>query len=283
MSIHGVLGETTSYPQSYAPQVLFAISRNLGRDEIVKNSNIDVALLSVGVDIWQAFELSWLDELGVSQMAVARIAIPVNSPNIVESKSLKLYLNSLNFSQFADQDTVKRTIEQDLSACVGAAVSVQIEQLATDCFDIVKPVGECIDDALVKAGQSVAIVDDVDTSFLANDKQGDNELSYCFYSNLLRSNCPVTNQPDWGTLQVSITTKHQLDYAKILSYILSFRKHNGFHEQCVEQIFADLFEHYQPSKLLVQANYTRRGGIDINPVRAFGVAVPTAIGRLVRQ
>lgn len=263
--------------------MLFAISRNLGRDEIIKNSSIDVALLSVGVDIWQAFELSWLDELGVSQMAVARIAIPADSPNIVESKSLKLYLNSLNFSQFADQNAVKTTIEKDLSACVGAAVSVQMADLTTADFAISQPVGECIDDALVKAGQSVAIVDDVDASFLADDKQGDNELSYCFYSNLLRSNCPVTNQPDWGTLQVSITTKHQFDYAKILSYILSFRKHNGFHEQCVEQIFADLFEHYQPSKLLVQANYTRRGGIDINPVRVLGIDVPTTVTRLVRQ
>lgn len=283
MSIHGVLGETTSYPQSYAPQVLFAISRNLGRDEIIKNSSIDVALLSVGVDIWQAFELSWLDELGVSQMAVARIAIPADSPNIVESKSLKLYLNSLNFSQFADQNAVKTTIEKDLSACVGAAVSVQMADLTTADFAISQPVGECIDGVLAGSGQMVALTEDINVSFLAECKTSDKELSYCFYSNLLRSNCPVTNQPDWGTLQVSITTKHQLDYAKILSYILSFRKHNGFHEQCVEQIFADLLEYYQPSKLLVQANYTRRGGIDINPVRVLGMDVPTTVTRLVRQ
>lgn len=277
MSIHGVLGETTHYPKTYDPSILYPIARHIGRDEIIKQTGFGGVYQ--GVDIWQAFELSWLNKMGVSQVAMARFIIPANSPNIVESKSLKLYLNSLNFTPFATTDDVKQTISADLSACVGADVGVQIVGLDDDTLAVCSPVGVCIDDSL-NDGKPLTLTDDIDSRFLIA-KQG-KLTRYQFYSHLLRSNCPVTNQPDWGTVSVDITTKCQLDFGEILKYILSFRQHNGFHEQCVERIFADFMTVFEPSSLLVQANYTRRGGIDINPVRVFGRDVGK-IKRLVRQ
>lgn len=280
MSIHGVLGETTSYPTSYDASVLFAISRQLGREVVLAETGVAAEQLSEGVDVWQAFELSWLDTQGISQVALARLFIPANSPNIVESKSLKLYFNSLNFTKFDNAQAVKTIIEKDLSACIGASVSVQIEPLTTLSFAVNAPAGECIDQALAGMGE-VALVDEIDASMLANAPIG-TPKTYHFHSNLLRSNCPVTNQPDWGTLMVQMTTDKQLNFADILKYILTFRKHNGFHEQCVERIFADFLTHFAPSALCVQANYTRRGGIDINPVRVKNMPLPT-VARQVRQ
>ena len=280
MSIHGVLGETTSYPKSYDPSVLFAISRDLGRDEIVKLTGVQADQLTDGVDVWQAFELSWLNDQGISKVAIARISIPAHSPNIVESKSLKLYLNSLNFTSFSDASEVQALIQKDLSACVGADVSAQIVPLSGGGFEVHEPLGVCIDEVL-DGGSGVIIGDDIDASVLRHPPVHQ-MAAYQFHTNLLRSNCPVTNQPDWGTLSVSITTDKVLDYQKILSYVLTFRKHNGFHEQCVERIFADLLVNFEPSSLMVQANYTRRGGIDINPVRVLNHDLP-AVTRQVRQ
>ena len=158
---------------------------------------------------------------------------------------------------------------------------------------IAQPEGVCIDDALADSTAKVALCEHPDASLLSNGNT-DNDLNadialqdtsqpYVFYSNLLRSNCPVTNQPDWGTLAVSMTSKKAVNQANMLRYILSFRQHNGFHEQCVEQIFADLSEHYQPSSLMVRAWYTRRGGIDINPCRVSDIALLPAPSRLIRQ
>ncbi|MDO5650599.1 MAG: NADPH-dependent 7-cyano-7-deazaguanine reductase QueF [Moraxella sp.] len=280
MSIYGVLGETTSYPKTYSPNVLYPIARSIGRDEIVKDTNYRGEY--VGVDIWQAFELSWLNAQGISQMAMARISVPAISLNIVESKSFKLYFNSLNFSQFADWQTVQQTIAKDLTACAGAEVLVMLYPLDTQALHICRPLGECIDGVLDDDGHTVALTDDIDSVLLQGMAMGDDVAEWVFYSNLLRSNCPVTNQPDWGTLQISIRTKTVLDFGKILAYVLSFRQHNGFHEQCVERIFADCMQYFAPISLTVQANYTRRGGIDINPVRVFNAAVPV-VGRLIRQ
>lgn len=280
MSIHGVLGEQTSYPTTYDPTILYPISRRIGRDEILKDTGIKLHDDCQGMDVWQAFELSWLNLMGISQVAMARFTIPASSPNIVESKSLKLYLNSLNFTPFATIDDVRQTIAADLSVCVGADVGVQIVGLDDDTLAVCSPVGVCIDDSLADSQEMVALSDDIDSRFLTAT-QG--ELThYQFYSHLLRSNCPVTNQPDWGTVSVEMTTNRQLQFGEILKYILSFRQHNGFHEQCVERIFADFMKVFEPSSLLVQANYTRRGGIDINPVRVFNCDVGV-LGRLVRQ
>ena len=295
MSIHGILGEqTTDYPTEYSPETLYPIARNLGRDVIGWQDD----KLAVGVDWWHAFELSWLNAQGVSQVAIARFGIPASSPFIVESKSLKLYLNSINFTEFASWDEVQALIAKDLSSCVQAKVTVELFGLNDDLDDkatgllIAQPEAVCIDEALANSSEKVALTEHPDASLLES-KADDNNLAsnntaevaqpYTFYSNLLRSNCPVTNQPDWGTLAVSITSDKGFDEASMLRYILSFRQHNGFHEQCVEQIFADLSQYYQPSELMVRAWYTRRGGIDINPCRVSDIKLLPQPSRLIRQ
>ncbi len=289
MSIHGILGEqTTDYPTEYSPETLYPIARSMGRDAIGWHAD----KLTVGIDWWQAFEISWLNLQGISQVAMARFSIPASSPFIVESKSLKLYLNSINFAEFASWNDVQTLIAKDLSACLQAEVQVKLFAL-NDAASllIAQPTGICIDDALADSTGKIALTEHPDASLLSNDEtEASSEIlannsnqPYVFHSNLLRSNCPVTNQPDWGTLAVSITTDKTVNNANMLRYILSFRQHNGFHEQCVEQIFADLSEHYEPSELMVRAWYTRRGGIDINPCRVSDMALLPAPSRLIRQ
>ena len=294
MSIHGILGEqTTDYPTEYSPETLYPIARSMGRDAIGWQDD----KLTVGVDWWQAFEISWLNPQGISQVAIARFSIPASSPFIVESKSLKLYLNSINFTEFASWNDVQALIAKDLSACLQADVQVALFGLNDDingnetALLIAQPEGICIDEALVDSTDKVALTEHPDASLLSTNevKASDESVAnygtqpYTFYSNLLRSNCPVTNQPDWGTLAVSITTDKPFNNASMLRYILSFRQHNGFHEQCVEQIFADLSQYYQPSVLMVRAWYTRRGGIDINPCRVSDISLLPKPSRLIRQ
>ena len=292
MSIHGILGEqTTDYPTEYSPETLYPIARSIGRDAIGWQDD----KLKVGVDWWQAFEMSWLNSQGISQVAIARFGIPASSPFIVESKSLKLYLNSINFTEFSGWDDVQALIAKDLSACVQAEVTVELFDLNDDLNDkatgllIAQPEGVCIDEALANSSEKVALTEHPDASLLAKnesdlrDSEKEVGKNFSFYSNLLRSNCPVTNQPDWGTLAVSISSEKPVNTANMLRYILSFRQHNGFHEQCVEQIFADLSQYYQPSTLMVRAWYTRRGGIDINPCRVSDMSLLPKPSRLIRQ
>ena len=294
MSIHGILGEqTTDYPTEYSPETLYPIARSMGRDVIGWQDD----KLTVGFDWWQAFEMSWLNMQGISQVAIARFAIPASSAFIVESKSLKLYLNSINFTEFASWAEVQALITKDLSACVQAEVTVELFRLDDEQGNeqsgllIAQPEGVCIDEALANSREKVALCEHPDASLLRDNGAemssesviGDSTQPYTFYSNLLRSNCPVTNQPDWGTLAVSITTDKPVNAANILRYILSFRQHNGFHEQCVEQIFADLSRYYEPSALMVRAWYTRRGGIDINPCRVSDITLLPQPSRLIRQ
>jgi 7-cyano-7-deazaguanine reductase len=295
MSIHGILGEqTTDYPTEYSPETLYPIARSMGRDAIGWQDD----KLAVGVDWWQAFEISWLNPQGISQVAIARFSIPASSPFIVESKSLKLYLNSINFTEFASWNVVQALIAKDLSACLQADVQVALFGLNDDinghetALLIAQPEGVCIDEALADSTDKVALTEHPDASLLSASEEveassksmaSDGTQPYTFYSNLLRSNCPVTNQPDWGTLAVSIKTDKPFDNANMLRYILSFRQHNGFHEQCVEQIFADLSQYYQPSELIVRAWYTRRGGIDINPCRVSDISLLPEPSRLIRQ
>ncbi|WP_201596609.1 NADPH-dependent 7-cyano-7-deazaguanine reductase QueF [Psychrobacter vallis] len=290
MSIHGILGEqTTDYPTKYNAETLYPIARSMGRDVIGWHAD----KLAVGMDWWQAFEMSWLNTQGLSQVAIARFSIPASSPFIVESKSLKLYLNSVNFTEFASWEDVETLIAKDLSACVQADVTVELFGLKDNLSDllIAQPEGVCIDSALADNTEKVALTEHPDASLLSDDETearsesvvNDGNQPYAFYSNLLRSNCPVTNQPDWGTLAVSITSEKPVNEANMLRYILSFRQHNGFHEQCVEQIFADLSQYYQPSELMVRAWYTRRGGIDINPCRVSDIDLLPKPSRLIRQ
>lgn len=273
------LGQTTDYPKTYAPDILYPISRELGRASLA----LPADQLTLGIDWWHVFELSWLNPFGISQVVMARLAIPASSKFIVESKSLKLYFNSLNFTEFADITAVKDTIETDLSTCVQADVSVEIfSVIESQALPLSQPAGMCIDEALAKKGQKIAVVSDVDNTSLAfAGKDGKNERQI-YHSHLLRSNCPVTNQPDWGTVFIDIDCP-MLDTAGLLQYILTFRQHNGFHEQCVEQIFSDLTVALNPTSLLVRAWYTRRGGIDINPCRVSDLSLLPQPSRINRQ
>lgn len=280
LETHGILGQSTSYPKTYAPDMLYPIPRALGR----ANLALPADALSIGMDWWQVFEMSWLNLHGISQVAMARLAIPATSDYIVESKSLKLYFNSLNFTEFDNQQTVKATVEKDLSACLKTDVTLEIFEVnIANSLPISAPQGDCIDNALDNSDKRIAIVSDVDPSSLTVAHQGasDSQLQI-LHSHLLRSNCPVTNQPDWGTLEIQIDSQ-PIDRAGLLEYILSFRQHNGFHEQCVEQIFSDLTQAFAPKTLMVRAWYTRRGGIDINPCRVSDISLLPPPSRLNRQ
>ena len=280
LETHGILGQSTHYPKTYAPDMLYPIPRALGR----ANLALPADALSIGMDWWQVFEMSWLNSHGISQVAMARLAIPATSDYIVESKSLKLYFNSLNFTEFDNQQAVKATVEKDLSACLKTDVTLEIFEVnIANSLPISAPQGDCIDNALDNSDKKIAIVSDVNPSSLTVAHQGaaDSQLQI-LHSHLLRSNCPVTNQPDWGTLEIQIDSQ-PIDRAGLLEYILSFRQHNGFHEQCVEQIFSDLTQVFAPKKLMVRAWYTRRGGIDINPCRVSDISLLPPPSRLNRQ
>lgn len=280
LETHGILGQSTHYPKTYAPDMLYPIPRALGR----ANLALPADALSIGMDWWHVFEMSWLNSHGISQVAMARLAIPATSDYIVESKSLKLYFNSLNFTKFDNQQAVKATVEKDLSACLKTDVTLEIFEInIANSLAISAPQGECIDNALDNSDKKIAIVSDVDPSSLTVAHQGasDSQLQI-LHSHLLRSNCPVTNQPDWGTLEIRIDSQ-PIDRAGLLEYILSFRQHNGFHEQCVEQIFSDLTQAFAPKTLMVRAWYTRRGGIDINPYRVSDISLLPSPSRLNRQ
>ena len=280
LETHGILGQSTHYPKTYAPDMLYPIPRALGRAKLA----LPADALSIGMDWWQVFEMSWLNSHGISQVAMARLAIPATSNYIVESKSLKLYFNSLNFTEFDNQQAVKATVEKDLSACLKTDVTLEIFEVnIANSLPISAPQGDCIDNALHNSDKKIAIVSDVDPSSLTVAHQGaaDSQLQI-LHSHLLRSNCPVTNQPDWGTLEIQIDSQ-PIDRAGLLEYILSFRQHNGFHEQCVEQIFSDLTQAFAPNTLMVRAWYTRRGGIDINPCRVSDISLLPPPSRLNRQ
>lgn len=280
LETHGILGQSTHYPKTYAPDMLYPIPRALGRAKLA----LPADALSIGMDWWQVFEMSWLNLHGISQVAMARLAIPATSNYIVESKSLKLYFNSLNFTEFDNQQAVKATVEKDLSACLKTDVTLEIFEVnIANSLPISAPQGDCIDNALDSSDKKIAIVSDVDPSSLTVAHQGaaDSQLQI-LHSHLLRSNCPVTNQPDWGTLEIQIDSQ-PIDRAGLLEYILSFRQHNGFHEQCVEQIFSDLTQAFAPKTLMVRAWYTRRGGIDINPCRVSDISLLPPPSRLNRQ
>nr|WP_315044237.1 NADPH-dependent 7-cyano-7-deazaguanine reductase QueF [uncultured Moraxella sp.] len=276
---NSILGQSTTYPKTYSPEILYPIPRALGRDKL----SLSNEKLSLGTDFWHVFELSWLNKNGISQVAMARLTIPATSLFIVESKSLKLYFNSLNFTEFDSVQDLQKTIETDLSNCLRANVKMAIFDVKNaNSLPLAEPNGICIDNALDNSNKKIAIVDDVNNASLALlNENGETKLQV-FHSHLLRSNCPVTNQPDWGTLEIAIDSQ-PIDTAGLLEYILTFRQHNGFHEQCVEQIFSDLTEKFTPKSLMVRAWYTRRGGIDINPCRVSDLSLLPSPTRLNRQ
>lgn len=253
------LGQPVAYRDTYAPELLFPIDRQLKRDELGMAA---AALPFVGADLWNAYELSWLNLRGKPVVALARFEVPADSPQLVESKSLKLYLNAFNQSRFDSAEAVAATIRRDLSAAAGAAVVVEVAPLgASSARSFGLPAGACLDELDI----------DIDTyqpapQFLRAGREGE-EVEETLYSHLLKSNCLVTGQPDWGMVAVRYRGA-AIDRAGLLRYIVSFRGHNEFHEQCVERIFCDIMARCAPRELLVWARYTRRGGLDINPWRA---------------
>ncbi len=262
------LGSQVAVPQHYAPDVLEAIPRSIARESL----GIGESLPFFGADVWHGWELSWRQADAV-RTAVVRLTLPCDSSHIIESKSLKLYLNSLNNEHFGNQREVADRISADLTARAGAPVGVEVLTLADSTLAISELPGHCIDEvrpAAVPAAPSRSVLQ------VANDS-GRAQL----FSHSLRSLCPVTAQPDWATLLIEI--EGQLpENASLLAYILSFSNHQEFHEQCAERVYADLQAVLEPEYLSVQALYTRRGGLDINPWRC-SEAKPAPYLRTGRQ
>lgn len=258
------LGKTISYPKTYDPSLLFPIPRREKRVEM----EIAEELPFNGVDIWHAYELSWLNSKGKPQIAMATLRVPCSSPNLIESKSLKIYLNSFNQTRFATDEDVKLTMERDLSAIAGAPVNVML--ITPDHFGnlpICPARGQCLDTLDI----------DIDMYSVTPDflKTIDREVEEHLHSNLLKSNCPCTGQPDWATIEISYSGP-QIDHEGLLKYLVSFRDHNDFHEQTIERIFLDIQRQCHPKTLTVFGRYTRRGGLDINPFRTNCAPTPTS-------
>ena len=256
---HSPLGKSSEYVSQYAPELLFPISRTTKWAELGLEAG---KLPYQGVDYWNCYELSWLTPSGKPVVAIGEFAIPADSPNIIESKSFKLYLNSLNQTAFADTTSLEAALRTDLSAAAGKPVSVRIRSLAEiEAEGVMALPGVCIDELDI----SVSNYEHPRPELLRCDDSRVVEESV--HSHLLKSNCPVTSQPDWGSVVVEYRGS-ALDHASLLEYIVSFRQHSDFHEQCVERIFLDLQRLLKPEKLTVYARYVRRGGLDINPYRS---------------
>lgn len=252
------LGKSSAYQSQYAPELLFPIPRQQKRDEL----GLSGSLPFFGVDIWNAYELSWLNMRGKPQVAIATVTAPADSPNIIESKSFKLYLNSFNQTRLAGPESLLALLRDDLSNGFGAPVHVTLT--SPEEFGAIR-MGELEGTLLDRLDIEVDAYSPAPQLLKANHEEAPVEET--LVSHLLKSNCLVTGQPDWGTVQIRYVGP-QIDQEGLLKYLIGFREHNEFHEQCVERIFMDVLRQCQPSKLAVYARYTRRGGLDINPWRA---------------
>lgn len=251
------LGKISSYKDKYDKSLLFPVDRQLNRNELGIEKNLPFS----GYDIWNAFELSWLNKKGKPEIALCRFIIPCESDSLIESKSFKLYLNSFNGSKFSSAEEVKSILQKDISDAAGAVVNVEMyseNDLAGSKIKTLSAV--CLDELDINC----------DTYSVCQDflclTGNCSIVEETVYSNLLKTNCPVTGQPDWGTVLIRYKGK-QIAHDGLLRYIVSFRNHNGFHEHCIEQIFIDVMERCAPKELTVYGRYTRRGGLDINPFR----------------
>lgn len=270
---HGPLGQSVTYVSQYDPSLLFPIARAHNREALNLASG---PLPFTGVDLWNAYELSWLDAKGKPRVAMATFSVPADSPNIIESKSFKLYLNSFNQTRLVNSAALRGRLERDLSAAAGAPVGLD--------FILPQRFGE------LRMGELDGIyIDKLDIEIdtyepapqLLRNRPGDVvEETLC--SRLLKSNCPVTGQPDWASVQIRYRGK-PIDRESLLRYVISFRQHAEFHEHCVERIFTDIMQACAPEQLTVYARYTRRGGLDINPWRSNFETAPPADVRTVRQ
>ena len=267
------LGQKTEYASQYDRTLLQPVPRALNRDGLGITQNQP---FTIGADIWTAYEISWLNEKGLPQVAIADVYLDYQSQNLIESKSFKLYLNSFNQSKFADFNAVQQTMQRDLSECAQGDVKVRLNPVAVyDSQKIDHLQGDCIDE------QDIEITSYEFNADWLKDCVSDEIVEEKLVSHLLKSNCLITNQPDWGTLHIHYIGK-KIDHEKLLRYVVSFRQHNEFHEQCVERIFCDLMYYAKPEKLTVYARYTRRGGLDINPFRSNFENLPENL-RLARQ
>lgn len=257
VDLHGLtrLGQATDYPDTYDAELLQPIPRERGRDAL----GLDEGRLPfVGVDVWTHYELSWLMPGGKPRVAIGEIRVPADSPNLIESKSLKLYFNSLNFTVFANDAAFVRQVEQDLSAAAGGEVTLRLQPAGEAMTALVLP-GQCLDDLPLTCEAYHP-----DPTLL---RAVAGEADEIWHSHLLRSNCPVTDQPDWASVVIR-TVGTRVNPLSLLAYLVSYRRHSDFHEQCVERIFTDLQRQLGITGLTVYARYTRRGGLDINPFRS---------------
>jgi 7-cyano-7-deazaguanine reductase len=264
------LGKATEYKEIYTPDLLQAVPRSMNRVEL----NLTAQLPFSGTDRWNGYELSWLNSKGKPQVAIMRCEVPASSPHLIESKSFKLYLNSFNQSHFDSIESVTEALTKDLSQCAGGNVNVvlfkpaEFPQMQISCFDALS-----IDDLDIEVKDY-----QLEPSNLTAEGE---EVEETLTSDLLKSNCLITNQPDWGSVFIRYQGQH-INHEGLLRYLISFRQHNEFHEQCVERIFCDIMANCKPNKLSVYARYTRRGGLDINPFRSnFEPIYPEV--RLARQ
>lgn len=265
------LGRDSAYPEQYDAGLLYPIPRAANRTPLGIEED---ALPFVGEDEWHAFEVSWLNSRGKPIVAVARFRLPAHSPNLIESKSWKLYLNSFNQSRFYSRQEVMETLANDLAVAAGAEVSVELFDVDASELAAQQLPGECLDDL------DIAVSDYTPSS--DHLVVGNEIVEETLYSHLLKSNCPVTGQPDWGSVLIRYKGP-KLDREGLLRYLIGFRQHQDFHEHCVEHIFTDLMTQAKPTQLLVLARYVRRGGLDISPWRATpGLTPPTPL-RLARQ
>ena len=278
------LGKEVSYPKGYDSSLLFPMPRldarlTLGLASLPPSTTtMPGSLPFKGFDLWNAYELSWLNAKGLPKVALLRLKVPCTSPNIIESKSLKLYLNSLNQTRFETVHHVFDLLRKDLSQAIGAEVDFELvgsDQFANETISEFAGVDLDKLDVEIDCYQP-------DATILTQSKIEQASISETVFSRLLKSNCPVTDQPDWACIQIEYTGP-AIDHSSLLKYIVSYRMHNGFHEHCVEKIFVDILKQCAPTSLSVYARYTRRGGLDINPWRATIDCQPPAIGRSARQ
>ena len=265
-----LLGQTTHYCNQYDPSLLFPIPRQEKRDELgISLDNLPFD----GLDIWTAYEVSWLNPKGKPVVVIADFSFPADCPNLIESKSFKLYLNSFNGTKFSSAEAVLAMMEADLSAAAGGDVYAEFRSVNDEETLIGHLPGECLDELDIRV-DSYALTPEV----LTTDGSFVNET---LNSHLLKSNCLVTGQPDWGSVVIRYEGP-KINHENLLKYLISFREHNEFHEQCVERIFTDIMSHCHPIKLTVYARYVRRGGLDINPYRS-NFEDEFDISRTVRQ
>lgn len=250
------LGQSTDYCQQYNASLLFAIPRQENRDELGFDLN---SLPFVGLDIWTAYEVSWLNPKGKPEVRIVEFSFSADAPNLIESKSFKLYLNSFNGSRFNSEEEVTTLWETDLAKVSGGEVYADMRKLnQIEEISGAMP-GECLDDLDIEINDY-----QLKPQLLTTENEWVEET---LNSNLLKSNCLVTGQPDWGSVLIRYKGQ-KINQSNLLKYLISFRNHNEFHEQCIERIFTDIMQQCQPKKLTVYARYVRRGGLDINPYRS---------------